>query len=95
MLEALDRIVWQLGIQRLVGGVRSDYGAERIAVGCCFRHHVDGEYAVGAGAVIDDERLAETLGEFDGSDARDQISDAARRVRDQYAHRPGRVVLGL
>ena len=37
-----------------------------------FRHHVDGEDAVGAGAVIDDKGLAEAFCKFDRGDPRDR-----------------------
>ena len=54
-------------------------GADRdgVAVGRLALHVFDGEPSAGAGAVLDDHRLAENLGKLRPDDARQKISAAA------------------
>src|SRR5215468_1184200 len=50
---------------------------------------------IGAGArpILDDERLAEALGELLADQARDNVSSAAGGITDNDAHRPRRIGL--
>ncbi len=59
-----------------------------MAVGCGARHDLRGEVARRAGAVLDDERLAEAFREPRRVGARDEVVRAARREAYHDAHRP-------
>ncbi len=67
---------------------------QRIAVGLGMRDDFAGHVAAGAGAVIDDEGLAEQFAKLLGHDARQHVAWAARRKADQDRHRPLRVIGG-
>jgi hypothetical protein len=61
---------------------------QRVAVGGGPRGRLGGERAVGAGAVLDHELLAQPVGEPLADEARDAVGIAARREADQQTHRP-------
>jgi hypothetical protein len=50
-----------------------------------------GDDPAGAGPVVDDELLAELLGELVGDDPRGHVGDSASPVRDDDAHRAVRI----
>ena len=68
----------QVGIDRHRAG-RAD--ADRVAVGRRLRDRVEADRAAGAGPVLDDDRLAEQLGERRRDQARVQVDGAARGER--------------
>ncbi len=61
---------------------------QRIAVGRRLGGGFEREVAVRARAVLDQEGLAERLGEFLRDDARDDVGSAAGTVGHQDLHRP-------
>ena len=56
---------------------------QRVAVGLALARQVGGDVAVGAGAVIHDERLPHRLGELLRQEPRGDVGRAARRNRHQ------------
>jgi len=66
---------------------------QRVAVGRRFRERVVREQPGAAGPVLDDDRLAETLGELLPEKAADQIVARTGRRADQETDRPDRVRL--
>lgn len=77
--EVAQRIVGQRpiepGVEREIGGACDEQG---VAVGRRFRGEFRADQRPGAGAILDDDRLAECLRHFFRDDARDQIEAAAR-----------------
>jgi hypothetical protein len=59
------------------------------------RHEIGGDVAAGAAAVLDDELLAQSLGERLREHARGDVARGARTEADDDAHRPRRVALRL
>jgi hypothetical protein len=56
-------------------------------------HHVLGrDIRAGAGTVLDDDLLADTLGEPRAQDARHDIGPATWREADDPVHRPSRII---
>jgi hypothetical protein len=67
-------------------GERADRAlAERVAVGRGLGDRVDADGQRAAGAVVDDDGLAELLGQRGRDDARDVVGGAARRLRNDEA----------
>ena len=66
---------------------------QRVAVGIRARHRLEPDVAVAAGAVLDDERLPERLGEAGAEEARRDVGDAARGDVDDHPHRLRRPLL--
>ena len=94
------RIEAQGLVEQRMGGERPGLRREqRVAVGLGGGDIGGAERAAGAGSVLDDHRLAPALLQLVGDDARREIGPAARRRRDDDAHRVVRVaggrVLGL
>ncbi len=80
--EVLDRIVGQLLVERGVDGQQAARRhQQRVAVGRALGDRIGGDHGPAAGAVLDHERLAETVGEMLAEPAREDIGAAARRVR--------------
>ena len=75
----------QLGVDAERAGRRDK---KLVAVGRRLEHEIDADVAVGAGPVLDDERLAMLAGQLFGGEAREQIDRAARRAGCDDAHRP-------
>ena len=71
-------------------------GADRdgVAVGRLALHVFDGKPSAGAGAVLDDDRLAENLGKLRPDDARQQIGAAARGKAEHEVDRLVRIAGG-
>jgi hypothetical protein len=61
--KILDRIVWKLRVQRRVDRLRAARHDHRIAVRRRFRNQLHADDRIGAGPVIDDDRLAEVPGQ--------------------------------
>jgi hypothetical protein len=79
-LEIAGRTVGQLRVEDRQDGRGTDAtDAQRVAVGCGFRHEVDADRARCARPVVDDERLLEDAGELGGKDAGIHIRCAAWR----------------
>ena len=68
---------------------------KRIAVGRAGGGRGSADDAVGAGAVLDDDRLGEELGERLGDQAGGDVGGAAGGIGDDNAQRPGRIVGGV
>ncbi len=80
--EILGRIERQLAVERLVDGERSGRGEQqRVAVGIRLGHRLAAGVAAAAGSILDDELLAEIVGELLRQDARHHVDRAAGRVR--------------
>ena len=92
--EVLDRVVRQLAID--VGQDRVRAGRveqQRVAVRRRLRDELRADAAAGAGAVLDDERLAELRAHAVGENPRDAVDAAAGRERNDDAHRLDRIRL--
>ena len=66
---------------------------QRVAVGRGLLRGLDGDEAVGAGAILDDHLLAPKLGELVANDAQHGIGPAAGGKRRDYANGLGRILL--
>ena len=66
---------------------------QRVAVGLRMGGHFGGDIAVGAGAVLDEERLAHRLGQALRQQPRGDVGRAAGRDRHQHLDRPRRILL--
>jgi len=76
-------------------GERADRAlAERVAVGRGLGDRVDADGERAAGTVVDDDRLAELLGERRRDDARDVVGGASGGLRDDEAKRSLRKLRG-
>ena len=62
-----------------------------VAIGWCLRHDLRADDAAARRPVVDDERLAEPLAELLRQHAADRVGAAARRERDDQAHRALRI----
>jgi len=70
-------------------GERADRSlADGVAVGRRLRDRVDADGERAAGAVIDDDALAEDLRQLRRDQARDVVGGAARGLRNDQANRP-------
>ena len=87
-LEVALDVIGQLRDHVARDGERADRPhADRVSVGIGFRRDVEPDRQRTARAVVHDDLLAELLGELRAEDARDRISRAARRLRDDEANR--------
>ncbi|MPM72283.1 hypothetical protein SDC9_119256 [bioreactor metagenome] len=77
--EVLDRVIAELAVQRLVGGHADGGNHQRVAVGRGLGHEVGADVAARAGAVLDDEGLAQRARGLLAQGAGDGIHGAARR----------------
>ena len=94
--EILDRIEPQFRVQALVDGVGADRAHEdRVAIGRGARHELGADIAAGAGAVVDDDRLAKVLADELPQHARQDVGGAAGRERDDDRDGLGGEGLGL
>ena len=92
-LEVLHRVVGHLLVQ---AGIRHQAGAgeeQGVAVGARARRDLRADVAVGAAAILDDEGLADALGERLREHAARGIDAAAGGERHDHAHRPARIAL--
>ena len=91
-LEVVDRVVGQLGAERRRHAMRARGDqADRVAVRRGLGDDIDAEIAAGAGAVLDDELLAELGREFLRHQAADDVGGGAGRERHHDAHRLVRI----
>src|SRR5262249_12855482 len=67
--------------------------ADGVAVRCAGRERAGADGAAGAGAVVDDDLLAEEFGELVADRAHHDGGTAAGRKRDHEGDRTGRIVL--
>src|SRR5205807_10342889 len=93
--EVLDEIESEIGCDHGVDGVGDGALQQRVAVVGRVRHEIGGDVAAGAAAVLDDELLAEPLGERLREHARGDVARGAGTEADDDAHRPRRVALRL
>ncbi len=76
--EVLDRVVGHLRIQRRIDRLRADRShQQRVAVGRRLGDEIGAQVAAGAGLVLDDEALAEGLGELGRERAGEDVGRAA------------------
>ena len=93
--EIAQRVVADFAVHRRHDGLRRLRADEqRVAVRRRFRHVFGADDAACAGAVLDEERLSDALGEPLREDARRQIDSAARGERNHDAHGLRRIRLG-
>ena len=94
--EVLAGIVGQLLVERGVGGQRAGRRHEqRVAVGRRLRRRGRRDHGAAAGAVLDDDRLAEPLLELRLElRARQDVHGAAGAERQDQRDRPGWIVVG-
>ena len=91
--EILDRIVRHLGVE---AGIYDEAGADRhdgVAVRGHARDLAGRGVAARAADVLDEELLAESVGELLRHDARDDVGRTAGGKADDHAHRPARIAL--
>ena len=80
--EVLERIVGQVGVEERVHHQRAvDRQQQRVAVGLGLCDRLRADDGVGAGAVVDDDLLAELLAELQSDQPADEIRRPARRER--------------
>ena len=94
--EVLRRIVGQLLVERRVGGERAGrHEEQRVAVGRRLGDRGRGDHRAAAGAVFNDDRLAEPLFQLRLElPARHDVHRAARPERQDQRDRPRRIVVG-
>jgi hypothetical protein len=92
--DHVDReVVAEVVVERGVDRVDRVGHEQRVAVGRRAHRHLGANVVSAAGTILDEECLAEPLGEPLRDDARRNIGRAARRSRDNDAHRASRIVL--
>jgi len=87
-----DEVELQVGVERGIDVVRRVHQQQRVTIGFGIDHRFGGDVVAGAGLVLDHELLAEPLGEPLADQPRDDIGRSARRISDNPAHRPGRII---
>ena len=83
-----------LGVVGDIGGQRQVREQQRVAIGQGLRHQVGAEHAGRSGAIVDDDRLAEILGQLQPDNAADDVGAAPGRERHHQTDRSGRIVGG-
>ena len=92
--EILHRVVGQLPVEMLVGGMRGvGRDQHRVAVGRSAGHGLRAEHAAGAGLVVDHHRLLGLLGDRRAERARQLVGGAAGGERHDEGQRPRRIRL--
>ena len=92
--EGFDRIKRQLVVQRGIHRVMGGGNHQRVAVRIGFRTGFRPDDASGPAAVVHDNLLAETFGQFGGDLPSDEVVAPARRPRDDEPQRFGRIGIG-
>jgi hypothetical protein len=84
--EVLDRVIWQLGVERRVDGVRA-HGADqqRLTVGRGFRYDVGTDRATSATPIVDDDSRLQRFPQHLRKRSRDDVGGAAGRERHDDA----------
>ena len=90
--DVADEVEVQLVVERRIDGVAGVDQQQRVAIGRRRDDRLGAEIAAGAALVLDDEGLAEPLGQPLPDQAAGDVGGAARRERHHDAHRPGRIV---
>ena len=94
--EVVERIVGQALVEKLVHHQRRiDRHEQRVAVGRRLRGRLGADQRVGAGPVLDQDRLAPVLAHLLADDARHDVARAARRERHDDADRPVGIGAGV
>ena len=87
-LEILERIVGELGVEERVHHQRAvDRQQQRVAVGLGLGHGLGADDGVGAGAVVDDDLLAEVLAHLLADQPAEHVGRSARRERHDQRDR--------
>src|SRR6185369_14222529 len=84
--QVLQCVVRELAAQERIDHVRAGDYSHRVAVGWRLRDRVGADSGVGAGLVLDDDRLLPALGQPLGHVARQRVGGAAGRERDDQPH---------
>ncbi len=93
--EVLVGVVGQLAVEKWIHHQRAvDRHQERVAVRVGLGDDLRADDRVGARPVVDDDRLAEFVGELLADEAGEEIRRPARRERDDQADRARRIGLG-
>ena len=81
--EVLDRVVGQLGVEARIDAVRGDVGEkQRVAVRRSLRRKLGAEQPARAGAVVDDDLLADLGADVGCERAAHRVGRAADGLRD-------------
>ena len=92
--EVAQRVVWQLAVDMRIHRQRPGRSAGNgVAIGGGCHQGLQTDDAVGAGAVVDDDLLADSFRELLADDARHEIGAAAGR--EHHDHADGFVGVGL
>jgi hypothetical protein len=90
--EVAQQVVARL-VDRRVPHLPGAEHRERVAVGRRARRQLERDRAACAGAIVDDDALAEPIRQLGRDDAGDHIETAARRVRHEQPDRLRRIRL--
>ena len=90
--HVLAEVEIQILIERRVDGVGRDGDQQRVAVRRRLGGHFGGDIARGARPIVDDELLAEVLGQPLAHQPPGDVGPDAGREADDDAHRPRRIV---
>ena len=86
--EVAQRIIGQIFVDRRIDRERTGRGAgDGVAIVGCGHHGLQPGDAIGTGAVVDDDLLADALAEFLRDDARHEIDTTTRREWHDHADR--------
>ena len=88
-----NEVKFKIVVQGRIDRVRSVGQEQRMAVGRCAHHRLGGDIAGGAGPVVDEELLTQTVREPLSDQARNDVDLAAGRKPDDNAYRPLRIGL--
>src|SRR5712692_1469011 len=91
--EIGERVVGKAPEEVGVGGVAVEHGEQRGAVGRGLDRGSRAQGPARPRAVLHEKLLAERLGELRRHEARADVGEAARRVRDDDPHGPARIAL--
>ncbi len=92
--KVLRRIEWKLAVKGLIDGERPGSSEqERVAVGLRFGYEIAAGITAAAGAVLDDDLLAESLRELLCQNSCHDVDRSARRIGIDYANDAIRIVL--
>ena len=86
--KVVDRIVSKPSIYRWIDRVATAHAANRVSIGCSFRHEFGTSSTTGACPIVNHRRAAEAVGYPAHHDAGADVRAAARRKRHDATNRP-------